>query len=77
VIGHCPIAMKQNIAKQLCVCVAMYELLTVWFALELALPEEEIPIHMHSTQYQFKCSKMSIFHVITQAPFEQGRDVAS
>jgi len=28
VIGHCPLAMKQNITKQLCMCVAVYELLT-------------------------------------------------
>jgi len=44
--------------KQPCVCMAVYELLTALLALELALPEEEIPEHMHSTQYQFKVLKM-------------------
>jgi len=49
--------MKQNITKQLCVCVAVYKLLTALLALELALPEEEIPKHVHLTQYQFKVFK--------------------
>jgi len=31
-------------------CIAVYEILT---ALELALPEEEIQKHVHSTQYEF------------------------
>jgi len=31
--------MKQNNTKMLCVCVAVYELLTALLALELALPE--------------------------------------
>jgi len=53
----CPLAMKQNITKQLCVCVAVYELLTALLALELALSEEEILKHMRSTQYQFKVFK--------------------
>jgi len=33
---------------------AVYELLTAWLALELALPEEEILKHMRSRQYHFK-----------------------
>jgi len=49
--------MKQNITEQLCVCVAVYELLTALLALELALPEEEIPKHVRSTQYQFQVFK--------------------
>jgi len=49
--------MKRNIAKLLCVCVAVYELLTAFLALELALPKEEIPKHMRSAQYQFKVFK--------------------
>jgi len=51
--------MKQNtgITKQLYVCVAVYELLTALLALELALPEEEMPKHMHLTQSQFKVFK--------------------
>jgi len=57
VIGYCPLAMKRNITKQLCVCVAVYKLLTALLALELALPEEEIPKHVRSTQYQFKVFK--------------------
>jgi len=36
---------------------AVYELLTALFALNLALPEEEIPKHVRSTQYQFKVFK--------------------
>jgi len=53
----CPLAMKQNISKQLCVWVAVYKLLTALLALELALPEEEILKHVRSTQYQFKVLK--------------------
>jgi len=49
--------MKQNITKQLCVCVAVYELLTALLALELALPEEEILKHVRLMQYQFKVFK--------------------
>jgi len=49
--------MKQNITKQFCVCVAVYELLTALFALELALPEKEIQKHVRSTQYQVKVFK--------------------
>jgi len=49
--------MKQNITKHLCVCLAVYKLLTALLALELALPEEEIPKHVCSTQYQFKVFK--------------------
>jgi len=41
--------MKRNITKQLFVCVAVYELQTALLALELALPEEEIPKHVRST----------------------------
>jgi len=44
--------MKQNIMKQLSMCVAVYELLTALLALELALPGEILK-HMHSMQYQF------------------------
>jgi len=47
--------MKRNITKQL--CVAVYELLTAFLALELALPEEEIPKHVRSTQYYFEVFK--------------------
>jgi len=53
-IAHCHLALKRNITKQLCVCVAVYELLTALLALELALPEEEILKHLCLTQYQFK-----------------------
>jgi len=49
--------MKRHITKQLCVCVAVYELLTALLALELALPEEEIPKDVRSTQCQFKVFK--------------------
>jgi len=50
--------MKRNIIKQLCVCMVVYELLTALLELgEVALPEEEIPKHVHSTQYQFKVFK--------------------
>jgi len=49
--------MKRNITKQLCMCVAVYELLTALRALELALPEEEIPKHVRSMLYQFKVFK--------------------
>jgi len=49
--------MKQNNAKQLCMCMVMYQLLTALLALELALPEEEIPKQVRSTQYQFKVFK--------------------
>jgi len=49
--------MKRNITKQHCVCVAVYELLAVLVALELAQPEEEIPKHVRLTQYQFKMFK--------------------
>jgi len=34
------------ITKQLCVCVAVYELLTALLTLELPLPEEEVPKHV-------------------------------
>jgi len=50
-IGHCLLAMKRNITKRLYVCLAPCELLTALLALELALPEEEIPKHVRSTQY--------------------------
>jgi len=53
----CPLAMKRNYTKQLCVCVAVYELVAALLALEPALPEEEIPKHVRSTQYQFKVLK--------------------
>jgi len=36
---------------------SVYELLTALLALELALPEEEIPKHVRSTQYQFQVFK--------------------
>jgi len=49
--------MKRSVTKQLCVCVAVYELLTALLALELALPEEEIPKHVLSAQYQFEVFK--------------------
>jgi len=45
--------MKRNITKQLCVCMAVDEPLTALLVLVLALPEEEIPKHVHLTQYQF------------------------
>ena len=48
--------MKRNIPKQLCVCVAVYDLLTALLALELVLPEQEIPKHVRS---QFHCSRAS------------------
>ena len=59
--------MKWNITKQLCVCVAVCELLTALLALELALPEEEILKHVRSTQYQF--SRM--FKIIKTAKKER------
>jgi len=34
----CPLAIKGNITKQLCMCMAVYKLLTALLALELALP---------------------------------------
>jgi len=40
----CPFAMKRNITKQLCACVAVYELLTAFLPFKLALPEE-MPKH--------------------------------
>jgi len=43
--------------------------------LELAMPEEEIPKHVRSTQFQFKMFKRELFHVIAQALFRQCRDV--
>jgi len=46
--------MEHNITRQLCVWVVVYERLTSLLALELTLPEEEIPKHLHSKQYQFK-----------------------
>jgi len=49
--------MKRNITKRLCVCVAVYQLLIALLTLELALPEEEMPKHVRSTQYQFKVFK--------------------
>jgi len=57
VTGRCPLAMKQNITKHLCVCVAVYELLTILLALELALPEKGILKHVYLTQSQFKVFK--------------------
>jgi len=36
---------------------AVYELLTALLALELALPEEDFPKHLHLMQYQFKVFK--------------------
>jgi len=45
--------MNRTITKYLCVCLAVYELLTALLALEFVLLEEEIPIHVRSTQYQF------------------------
>jgi len=54
--------MKQNIAKQLCMCMAVYKLLTALLALELPLPKE-IPKHMRSSQrnnINLECSKTSI-----------------
>jgi len=56
-IGHYVLTMKRNFTKQLCVCMAVYELLTALLALELALPEKGIPKHVYSTQYQFKVFK--------------------
>jgi len=49
--------MKRNITKQLCVCMAVYELLAALLALELVLPEEEILKHVRLTQYQFRVFK--------------------
>ena len=65
-IGDCPLAMKWNITKQLCVCVAVHELLTTLLALEMA--EQEILEHAPSTQYK-------LFHIIPQVLFRQSRDV--
>jgi len=49
--------MKRNIAKQLYVCVVVYELVTASLGLELALPEQEIQKHVRSTQYQVEVFK--------------------
>jgi len=49
--------MKQNITKQLCMCVAVYKFLTALLALELPLPDEEILKHVRSMQYQFEVFK--------------------
>jgi len=46
--------MKRNITKELCVCVAVREILT---ASEPALPEEDILKHVRSKQYQFTVFK--------------------
>jgi len=54
--------MKQNIMKQLSMCVAVYELLTVLFALELALPREILK-HMHSMQYQFNTYRTGLRYI--------------
>ena len=53
----CPLAMKRNITKQLCVLVEVYELLTVLLSLELVQLQEDIPKHVRSMQYQFKVLK--------------------
>jgi len=49
--------MKRNITKQLCLCVAVFKLLTALLALKLAPPEKEISKHMGLMQYQFKVFK--------------------
>ena len=49
-----PLNMKQNITKELYVCVAVYKLLTALLALELSPSELEILKHMWSMQYQFR-----------------------
>jgi len=54
-IGHCPLAMKRNLTKH--VCVAVYELLTALLTLELALPEEEIQNMCIRRNINLKCSK--------------------
>jgi len=77
-IGQCPLAMKRNITKQLCVCMAAYELLTALLALELPLPKEEIPKHVRSMQYQFKVfKKVNCFMSLRrcQGSDRQGSDV--
>jgi len=67
---------KRNITKQLCVCVAVFELLTALLAFELALSEEEIQKHVRSTQLSIQSvQKGGLFHVVAQALFRQGRDV--
>jgi len=64
--------MKRNITKQLFVCVAVYELQTALLALELALPEEEIPKHVRSTHYQFKVFKnMKCFMSLRRHHFDK------
>jgi len=57
--------MKQNITKQLCVCMAVYEFLTILFALELALPSRRFLKWMRSASDYYKidaieCSKTLI-----------------
>jgi len=67
--------MKQNMIKQLCMCTAVYELLTALLAVELVLPEEKIQKHVGSTLSIRSVQNYESFHVIAQAPFRQGRDV--
>jgi len=54
---QCSLAMKRNITQQLCMCMALHELLTNLLALELARPEVKILKYMRSTQYEFRVFK--------------------
>jgi len=68
--------MKRNITKEICVCVAVYEILTALLTLELALPEEEIPKHVRSTQYQFKVfENVNCFMLLLRRHLDKARDV--
>jgi len=55
-VSSCHEAKYYKTALHVC-GMAVYELLTALLALELALPEEEIPKPVRSTQYQIKVFK--------------------
>jgi len=64
------------IAKQLCVCLAVYMLLTALLALELALIVYEIIKHVHLTQYQFRLfTKRRLYQVIVEALFDKTANI--
>ena len=49
--------MKRNITKQICVCMAVYEILTALLGSKPELPEEAIRKHVRWMQYQYKVFK--------------------
>jgi len=58
-------------------CVAVYELLIGFLALELALPKEEILKHAFDAISIQSVQKRELFHAIVQALSRQGRYVVS